>query len=347
MRAFYLDNAETLTLRDAPPPVAGEGEVTLRVHTVGICGSDIEYYRHFRIGSFVPRGPLVLGHEISGEVAAHGPGTDTTSAPAIGSRVAIDPSMPCRRCTYCRAGRHNLCTNMRFIGTAATVPHISGGLGEYVVVPAGNCYHVPDHVSWGEAACLEPLAVAVHAALRPGSVAGSRVLVTGGGTIGQFVALVARALGSARVTVSDLQAFRREFARNQGADDVFDPSDPHDVERARTTSGGFDIIFEASGAPSAVRGNLEIVERGGTIVQIGSIQRDVELPANHIMAKELRVLGSFRYGEVYPTAMNLLARRQVDVRPLISRTFSFGETPEAFGLAAERAETVKVQIAMA
>lgn len=170
------------------------------------------------------------------------------------------------------------------------------------------------------------------------------MLITGGGTIGQFAALTARALGSAMVAVSDLQEYRRSFALEQGAHLAFDPADPDDVARARDQAGGFDVIFEASGAPAAVSANLELVERGGTIVQIGSIQSDVTMPANLIMAKELTVLGSFRYGEVYETAMSLLASRRVDVRPLISRTFSYDQTPDAFALAARREDTVKVQV---
>lgn len=341
MRAWFLDGIETLAMREAQEREPGEGEVAIRVHTMGICGSDIEYFLHNRIGSFVPQGPLVLGHELAGTVVGAGAGID---GGLVGQRVAIDPSIPCRRCQYCRAGRHNLCTAMRFIGTAATIPHISGGLGEYVVVPAVNCYRAPDDLSWAEAACLEPLAVAVHAVLRPGTIAGARVLVTGGGTIGQFVAIVARALGASYVAVSDLQPFRRDFAVEQGADLGVDPTTPDGLDVARATSGGFDLVFEASGAAPAVRANLELVDRGGTIVQIGSIGAPVELPANLIMAKELRVMGSFRYAEVYPLAMDLLTSRRADVRPLVSATFPYDQTPRAFRLAAERGETVKVQV---
>ena len=349
MKAWFLEGIETLALKDSDAPKPGPGEVLLKVHTMGICGSDIEYYLHNRVGSFVPRGPLVLGHELAGEVVEHGPPDDRgpqVAPPPVGSRVAIDPSMPCRVCRYCRAGRHNLCERMRFIGTAATFPHISGGLGEYVAVRAGNCYPVPEHLSWGEATCLEPLAVAVHSVLRPGTIAGAKVLISGGGTIGQFIALVARALGAAVVAVSDLQPFRREFAVEHGADHGIDPTDPASMDAAKTAAGGFDLIFEASGAPPAVRANLELVDRGGTIVQVGSIAAPLELPANLIMSKELTVLGSFRYGEVYPLAMNLLASRRADVRPLVSSTFAFGETPAAFKLASARGETVKVQVAV-
>ncbi|TVQ28171.1 MAG: L-idonate 5-dehydrogenase [Spirochaetaceae bacterium] len=354
MRTIALDGAKNLVERSAPDPTAGPGEVCIRVNTVGICGSDIEYYLHNRIGSFIPRGPLVLGHELSGQVVAVGSPVDPSSSSTVpgsgghgvvvGSRVAIDPSMPCRVCAYCRAGRHNLCTNLKFIGTAATVPHLAGGFAGYVVVPRANCFLMPDDISWGEGACLEPVSVAVHAAVRAGSVAGRRVLVSGGGTIGQFVALVARAFGAAVVAVSDPQQHRREFAVSQGGDFGIDPTQPDDMARVREQTGGFDLVFEASGAAPAVRANLELVNRGGTIVQIGSIAGDVELPLNLVMSKELSIVGSFRYADVYPTSMNLLASRRVDVRPLISATYRFADTPAAFALAAERGNAIKIQV---
>lgn len=308
---------------------------------MGICGSDVEYYLHNRIGPFVPQGPLVLGHELAGTVTEAGP-----EAPdgLLGARVAIDPSIPCRVCQFCRKGRHNLCTNLKFVGTAATVPHIPGGLAEEVVVPAANCFVIPEDLSFGEGACLEPLSVAVHAALRPGSIAGANTLVSGGGTIGQFVALVARAFGAASVTVSDLQRFRREFALGQGADDAVDPATGDSLRDAAERVGGFDVVFEASGAPAAIRSALEVVKRGGTIVQIGSIPDEVSVPLNTVMTKELRYLGTFRYGDIYPISLNLLATRRVDVRPLISATFPIHDVVDAFELASARSNSVKVQV---
>lgn len=360
MRAIYLDRAKTLVERTAEPPTPGPGEVLIRVHTMGICGSDIEYYLHGKIGAFVPQAPLVLGHEFAGEVVELGPDpiSPVTGKPEprqptpgtggfgveVGSRVAVDPSIPCRVCDHCRSGRHNLCTNLRFIGTAATVPHINGGLAEYVTVPVANCYTVADHLSWGEGACLEPLSVAVHAVLRPGTITGARVLVTGGGTIGQFVALTARAMGASVVAVSDLQQFRLDFATEHGADYGLDPRDTDAMERAQQETGGFDLIFEASGAAPAVRANLSLVRRGGTIVQIGSIGGEVELPANLIMAKELSYIGSFRYADIYPVSMDLLTSRRVDVRPLISATYPLIDAQAAFDLAAERGQAIKVQV---
>ena len=341
VKAILLNGAKNLESGNIQPQELGPRDVRIKVRTMGICGSDVEYYLHNRIGPFVPQGPLALGHELAGTVVEVGPEVDQSIA---GARVAIDPSIPCRVCEFCRIGRHNLCTNLRFVGTAATVPHIPGGLAEEVVVPAANCFVIPDELSFGEGACLEPLSVAVHAALRPGSIAGAHTLVSGGGTIGQFVALVARAFGAASVTVSDLQSFRREFALGQGADAAVDPIQEGDLAEASERVGGFDVVFEASGAPPAIRSALDVVKRGGTIVQIGSIAEEVQAPLNVIMTKELRYMGTFRYGDIYPISLNLLSTRRVDVRPLISATFPVDDVVEAFELAAARSNSVKVQV---
>lgn len=344
MNAYFLDSARTLVPRDIPAPEPGPDEVLLRVDTAGICGSDIEYYLHYRIGPFVPRAPLVLGHEFAGEVVELG---RDVREPALGTRVAIDPSIPCRHCHFCRAGRHNLCEQLRFIGTAATYPHISGGFGEYVALPARNCHVIPDHLSMGEGACLEPLAVAVHAAMRANRIAGRRVLISGGGTIGQFLALTARAFGAVAVCVSDPQPDRRDFALDRGADYAVDPGNTEDMQRVLSQGGPFPVLFEASGAPAAVAGALELVDRGGTVVQVGSIPRPVEIPFNLIMTRELSVLGSFRYADVFPAAMDLMGSRRVDVRPLVTATYPFHQIPQALAVASERSRHIKVQVAMA
>ena len=344
MRAVFLDGPRTLAERETGRPTLAADEVLLQVRSTGICGSDLEYYANNRCGAFVVRGPLVLGHEFSGKVVELGSNVHSV---AVGTRVAVDPSIPCRLCSYCRGGRHNLCENLGFVGTAAVYPPISGGLGEYVAIPAVNCHVIPNAVTWEQATCLEPLSVAVHAALRPDRIAGMRVLISGGGAIGQLIALVCRAMGAAAVVVSEIQEFRRNFALQQGVDLALDPSDAEDLNRARESFGGFDVVFEASGAPPAIRLNLDLAAKGGSIVQVGTVARDVELPVNVIMAKELSFLGSLRYGEVFPMAMNLLSRKLVNVEPLVSAVFPFEQTPQAFELAAERGNTIKVQIEVA
>ena len=343
MRALFLEGPRTLSIRETQIPEIAADEALIKVHSVGICGSDIEYFSHNRCGSFVPLAPLVLGHELSGEVVKTG--TEVNNI-AIGTRVAIDPSMPCRMCRFCRAGRHNLCENLRFIGTAATVPHLSGGFGEYVAIRGSNCIMIPENVSWSEAACLEPLSVAVHAVLRPRRIAGERVLITGGGAIGQFIALTCRFYGAAVIAMSDIQDFRRIFAVEQGADFGLNPADSDDIATVSEEIGGFDLIIDASGAGPAVKQNFHLINKGGTIVQVGTLSDDLELPFNIVMTKELTILGSFRYGDVYQKAMSMLASEQVDVKPLISAVFPFDNAVDAFNLASERGNAIKIQVTL-
>ncbi|MDD2763552.1 MAG: L-idonate 5-dehydrogenase [Opitutaceae bacterium] len=342
MRAFVLHGKENLRREDLARPRPQPGQVLVRVRRTGICGSDVHYFRHGRVGNFVPKRPFVLGHEFAGEVVEAGVGVTGLE---VGMRVAIDPSQPCGACRHCRSGRYNLCENMRYFGSASCDPHLDGGFAEFVAVPARNCHEMPAGMDWGEAAMLEPLSVALHAALRAGPVAGRSVLVTGGGAIGQLVALAVRALGAGCVALSDPVAFPRRFAAEMGADAVIDPADPASGQKALDlTDSGFDCVFEAAGSAPALAQALHVARRGGTIVQVGTLPPEVPLPANLIMTKELNVLGSFRFAHVFPMALQFVASRRINVAPLISQTFPFEETLQAMARAASKDNVIKVQI---
>jgi L-idonate 5-dehydrogenase len=250
MRAFILHGKEDLRRGELPTPEAQRVQVLVKVRRVGICGSDVHYFNHGRVGNFVPKRPFALGHEFAGEVVASGQGVAGFST---GDRVVIDPSQPCGQCRHCRSGRYNLCENMRYFGSASCDPHLDGGFAEFVAVPARNCHFMPDAMTWGEAAMLEPLSVALHAAQRAGNLAGTSVFVAGGGAIGQLIALAARAFGAAQVALGDLAEFPRRFALEQGADAALDPADAASEQHALDLSGGgFDVVFEAAGSTHAL-----------------------------------------------------------------------------------------------
>ena len=230
MRAFILHGKEDLRRGELPTPIAQPGQVLVHVRRVGICGSDVHYFSHGRVGNFVPKRPFALGHEFAGEVAQTG---DDVSGFAIGDRVVIDPSQPCGECRHCRSRRYNLCENMRYFGSASCDPHLDGGFAEFVAVPARNCHRMPDAMTWGEAAMQEPLSVALHATQRAGNLAGTSVFVAGGGAIGQLIALAARAFGAGQVVLGDLAEFPRNFAIVQGADGEF-----HAGQVAEDVGGG-------------------------------------------------------------------------------------------------------------
>ena len=342
MTAFLLHGERDLRAQQIDRPVAGPGEVVLRIRRAGICGSDIHYYSHGKIGAFIPKRPFVLGHEFAGEVIRAG---DGAGAALIGRRVSVDPSMPCGACNHCRSGRYNLCRNMRFYGSASCDPHINGGFAEYALAPAANCFVVPDSLGWGEAAMIEPLSVVVHAARRAGDIAGRRVLVTGGGAIGQLMALVARAFGASQVVMSDIAVYPRGLAVNLGADSALDAQHADfEAEALAISQGGFEFVFEASGSPLALAQAIAVTERGATIVQVGTLPTPVTAPLNSIMAKELSFLGSFRFANVFEASLDLAISRRINLAALISAVLPLADMNKAMEMAIGKHEVVKVQV---
>lgn len=342
MKAFLLHGAKDLRATNLPEPVAGPGELVIAMRRAGICGSDMHYFSHGQIGSFIPNRPFVLGHEFAGEIVSVGPGVSTSR---LGERVTVDPSMPCGVCQFCRSGRYNLCLNMRFYGSASCDPHINGGFEEFIAAPATNCLKVPDTLSWGEAAMIEPLSVAVHAVRRAGSVAGQTVLITGGGTIGQLTALVARAFGAAEVVLSDIAPGPRQFALDRGANAALDAlSDSFAAEADVLAPGGFDIVIEAAGSAQALAQALPAARRGGTIVQVGTLPASVTLPLNVLMARELNLIGSFRFANVFQMSIDLVASGSIDIKPMITSVFSLDDLQMAMDAALGKTRCIKVQV---
>ena len=342
MKAFLLHGEKDMRAQDLAIPTVSPGQVMLKVKRAGICGSDIHYYTHGKIGTFIPKRPFVLGHEFAGEIVSAG---DDSSAKLIGTRVAVDPSIPCRACKHCRSGRNNLCRNMKFYGSASCDPHIDGGFAEYTVAPAANCYIVPDSLGWGEAAMIEPLSVVIHAARRAVDIAGHRVLVTGGGAIGQLMALVARSFGASQVVMSDIASYPRDLALRLGADKSLNGRDADfEAQALEVSHGGFDFVFEASGSAQALAQAIAVAERGATIVQVGTLPTPVTAPLNSVMAKELNFIGSFRFANVFATALDIAASRRIDMPALIGAVLPLSEMQKAMDLAVGKNEVVKVQI---
>ncbi|HUZ18518.1 MAG TPA: L-idonate 5-dehydrogenase [Spirochaetia bacterium] len=344
MKAFVLHGREDVRLEERPRPEPAEGWALLQVARVGICGSDVHYFREGKIGDFVPTEPFVLGHEFSGIVAEAGSGA---GALPVGARVAVDPSMNCGVCSFCRSGRYNLCEKMRYFGSASTKPPTDGAFSEFVAAPARNCHPLPDEVDDVEATLIEPLSVAMHGVLRSGTVSGKSVLITGGGTIGQLVLLVARAFGAETLALADIAAFPRDVAASAGADFVFDPADEDSTAKSvERVAQGFDVVLEASGSMQALAQALRLVKRGGTIVQIGTLPNPVQIPANLVMSKEISLLGSFRFAHVFAHAITLVAKKRIDVHPIVTHTVPFDRLGEGIRLAAGKQAVIKVHASL-
>jgi len=327
-----------LRLTPREPRSLGPNDVRLRLGAGGICGSDLHYYQHGRVGAFEIREPLVPGHEASGVVEAVG--AEVTRVKP-GDKVAIDPSHPCGQCDYCRAGRMNLCRKMYFLGSASIFPHAQGLFASAFVMPERQLTPVPEAgITLGEIACAEPLSVGLHAVQRAGvSLLGKRVLVTGGGTIGCMCVIAARLAGAAEVVVADIADRPLEMARSVGADAAV---------RSDTEASGladrFDVALEAAGAAAALTTCLKAVERGGRIVQVGTLQAELPFPANSVMARELDYVGAFRANGEFDLAVQAIRTRRVDVRPLISAQLPLARAQEAFELALDRTRSTKVQL---
>ncbi len=220
MKVYQLHAAEDLRLDEKPKPEPGAGEVLVEPKFTSICGSDVHYYKHGYCGHFVPKRPFALGHEFAGVVCQVGSGVQGLKS---GDEVAIDPSMPCGSCDYCRSDRYNLCLTMKYFGSASCDPHLDGSLAQYVSVPAANCHILPAGISMSQAALLEPLCVALHAVKQAETVADASVLITGGGPIGQLILRVVRAFDARQIALSDVDEFARDFATHSGADTVINP----------------------------------------------------------------------------------------------------------------------------
>jgi L-idonate 5-dehydrogenase len=323
---------------DAVPPV-GPGEVLLRLGAGGICGSDLHYYFEGRNGSFVVREPLVPGHEASAVVAAVGEGVTRVRA---GDKVAVSPSHACGRCRACRGGREHLCENMRFLGSASVFPHTQGMFREFFVMGERQCHPVAGDVSLGELAFAEPLAVALHAVHRGGDLLGKAVLVTGAGTIGCLTVMAARLAGAASVTVTDVLERPLAQARAVGADRTLL------ANAAPVPADAFDVAFEVSGNFNALKACVPATRRGGVIVQVGTLPPEpLPFVVNDVMARELDLRGAFRWGIEFDWAVDYLASRRVDVRPLLSGQFPLQDAVAAFHAAADKRQSTKVQLVAA
>jgi L-idonate 5-dehydrogenase len=343
MKAALLHGAHDIRIEPRRRPQLGPGMVLLRNRCVGICGSDLHYFEHGYCAAFVPDRPFVLGHELTAQVEAVDGDVDTVKA---GERVTVNPARSCGFCEYCKAGRGNLCARTIMLGSASTTPPTDGALAEFVAVRADQCHRLPDAVDDRLGAMIEPFAVALHAVKRAGAVSGKRVLVTGAGTIGLLVAIVARAFGAVPVAVSDIVAARRARAVELGVDAAFDPAARDLAESVRAlTADGFDLVFEASGSPLALRGAFDLVRPGGTIVQIGTLgTEDTPIPAGRLMNREINFIGSMRYGNVFDEAIRLVAAGRVKLRPFLQGVFPLEKSAAAFDLAADKSQSFKVQI---
>ncbi len=340
-KALVLERARQLALRDiALPQAMGSDDVRIAIDTVGICGSDVHYYTHGKIGHFVVQEPLVLGHEAAGtlsEVGAH------VTHLKVGDRVCMEPGIPDLTSKASKLGVYNVDPAVRFWAT----PPVQGCLTPTVVHPAAFTYPIPDGVSFAEGAMVEPFAVGMQAAAKANIKPGDIALVTGAGPIGIMAALAALAGGCAQVYIADLIEEKLAVAAGyDGIEPILIPrDDPLQVLQDVTRGWGADIVFECAGAAASIQTALAVVAPAGCVVWVGMPVDPVPFDLVLAQSKEIRMETVFRYANMYQRAIALLGSGKVDLRPLISATFAFDESIAAFDRAVEaRPSDIKIQI---
>ena len=341
MRAVVIHAPHDLRIDSFEDAAPAPHQVRVKIAAGGICGSDLHYYHHGGFGTVRIQQPMALGHEISGTIADVGTGVSQLRP---GMRVAVNPSLPCGQCSYCREGMRNQCTDMRFLGSAMRFPHVQGGFREFITVDASQAIPIADRLSFAEAAMAEPFAVCLHAGRQAGSLLGKRVLVTGCGPIGALMVVVARYGGAAEIVATDIAEAPLAIARKLGATHAINSAtDAAALETYKAGKGQLDVLFEASGNQAALRSALDLLRPGAVIVQVG-LGGEVTLPINTIVAKELQLRGTFRFDPEFELALRLMGEGLVDLKPLVSASVPFESAVDAFELASDRSRSMKVQL---
>lgn len=328
--AMYLEKPGKIIPRKIDMPEIKKDEVLVKIKAVGVCGSDVHYYEKGKIGSFIVKKPLILGHECSGEIVEVG---EEVKNLQIGDKVALEPGIPCRRCIYCKTGRYNLCPEIKFMAT----PPVNGAFVEYVAHPADFVFKLPENVSYEEATLFEPLAVGLYSVIRAKVGFGGKILILGAGPIGLSTLQAAINIGGGRITVADIYDFRLEKAKELGADELINPRQTNALDKLGSS---FDYVFETAGSVVTTQQTVKLAKNGGKVILVGlPAQEEIEFNTNQIITKELDVLGIFRYANMYPKAIRLAEKGQVNLKTVISKKFSFPQTEEALKFARDNKES--------
>jgi L-idonate 5-dehydrogenase len=285
----------------------------------------------------------ICGHEASGYVEAVGSAVTHVKPKDL---VAVNPSHPCGTCPSCKDNQKQHCENMLFNGSAMRFPHVQGLFREFITVPQTRVFPLDPSISPAEASLCEPFSVTLHAANQAGDLMGKTVLVSGCGPIGILAIVSAKLAGAKRIIATDITAHSLKVAKDFGCDDCIDVSKNTDGLTSFTENRGqIDVAFECSGNPHAMKSALTTLKPRGRMVLVG-LGGDAELPMNMIVAKELSIIGTFRFNEEFARAAELISSKEVDLKPMLSATFPMTEAKDAFALASDRSRATKVVIAL-
>ena len=326
MRALLLSEYKRLSVVDMPTPEIGDDDVLVRVRACGICGSDIHGYDG-STGRRIP--PLVMGHEAAGVIERVGRHVLGFTA---GERVSFDSTVSCGTCDFCRRGQINLCDNRTVLGVSCGDYRRHGAFAEYVAVPSRILYKLPDSLPFERAALIEAVSIAVHAVNRHPPKPTDTAVVVGSGMIGLLIVQVLKAKGSRNIIAVDLDPHKLTLAQRMGATRTLNAHEEDVATAVRSVTGGrgADVSFEVVGHGDTVVSAIRSLRKGGTVVLVGNLSPNVELPLQEVVSREISVLGSCASSGEIPECIDLLTRGAVDVEPIISLKASLDEGPELF-----------------
>ncbi|XP_058180925.1 L-idonate 5-dehydrogenase-like [Rhododendron vialii] len=346
-KAAWLLGVKTLRIQPYNLPPLGPHGVKVRMKAVGICGSDVHHFKHMRCGNFIVKKPMVIGHECAGIVEEIG---SEVKSLQVGDRVALEPGISCRQCQLCKDGRYNLCRQMKFFGS----PPNNGALANLVVHPENLCFKLPDNVSLEEGAMCEPLSVGVHACRRAKVSPLTRVLIVGAGPIGLVTMLAARAFGAPKIVIVDIDDHRLSFAEGLGADETIQVSaDIQDVceevvKIQNAMGANVDLSFDCVGFSKTMSVALNATRAGGKLCLVGMGQSEMTIPLTPAAAREVDIVGIFRYTNTWPLCIEFMESGKIDVKPLITHRFEFRQeqVEEAFETSARGGNAIKVMFSL-
>ena len=340
MEAIYIHKQKDLRIGRVETPPMNPDDIKIKIERGGICGSDLHYYNHGGFGTNRLKEPMILGHEVSGTVKQIG---SNVSGFSPGDLVAVSPSRPCQRCEFCLSGMAMQCLDMKFYGSAMLFPHIQGAFREELIASSRQCV-VANGLSAAQAAMVEPLAVVLHALKQAGSVFGKNVLVTGAGPIGLLTTLVVKSAGASNIVVTDISDRALEVAHNLGASEIINVAkDESRLRKFGLGKGLFEFMFECSGSEEPLLAAIGTIKPRGVVVQLG-MSGDMKVPMQFITTKEITLKGSFRFHEEFALGVTCLLNGSIDVLPLLSHSIPFKNAIEAFDLANDRTQSLKVQL---
>jgi L-iditol 2-dehydrogenase len=326
MKALVLTAYNRFEYLDVPEPDVGPEDVFIEVKACGICGSDV-HGMDGKSGRRIP--PIIMGHEAAGVIVKTG---GQVQGWRIGDRVTFDSTISCGKCHYCTRGQINLCNHRRVLGVACAEFRQEGAYAQYVVVPQNILYRLPESLSFQHAAMVEPVSIAVHAAARVPIRLNDTAVVVGAGMIGLLVVQALRAAGCGRIFAVDVEPKKLELARRLGAEEGFlaDGTDVTAQIVRRTEGRGADLAVEAVGLPATVAAAIACVRKGGAVGLVGNITPKVELPLQAVVSRELTLYGSCASAGEYPACLEMIARKTIDVEPLISATVPLADAAAWF-----------------